>query len=764
MSAITEAESMSWSFGGVLAGQPPETAWRILGAAAVVGLLLVWWSYRRALIRVEPKRRFFLCCLRGALWLGLLLVLAAPTRIHRHYDSPTAARPLAVLVDRSSSMTTADNRQRRRLDDALRRWHDLEPAGRNAFGGLKFFAFADGVDSMRAIDAAPNLPAGQTKLFNALQEVMAHAPAGGWGGIVTLTDGLDTSGTTTAAGLDATAHAAAATSTALFFVPGRNRYAGQDFFELRDFNAPTRAAPRTTFRVEATFESFQPKMRRVAVQFKVNGKPRPAEELRVEAGRRLNSWSAEVSADAPGVIDVELRVGDEVARAAVRVELPPTNRILYFQGALDWSYRFLADILKRDASFTLTPVFNFPNPNAALPPGALKRMPTTAKELEAFDIVILANAAASQFSAAQQAALSAWVRDGGVLLFFTPDDDSSQGFAGSELEKMLPVLFDGPAPVGIGRTGKPVPTRARGGFGGADATKLVAFEWEQSPRVQEIFAAAEKKNAAMVSPLFSEYAHVAQAKPGADVLARHPKDLARNGAERAILLATQRYGRGQSGVLTTDALWRWKLNQPATERGAEIFWQNLFAWLTRERQFGLRFDQAPRIVKLGDEVTLRLLGVGSERVKLETASASTGANAAGANVANSAKETLVEATADNAARVYRWHPKTEGFWEITATDASGREVKHWLSVKNRVQSGELSGAAPDEELLRRLAEATGGAMLENSPPPAWRETRQTRSELLSERREPLWHHPWVFGGMLGVYCLEMLLRRRWRLL
>ena len=130
-------------------------------------------------------------------------------------------------------------------------------------------------------------------------------------------------------------------------------------------------------------------------------------------------------------MDLELRAGDEIARASVRIERPSSNRILYFQGALDWSYRFLADILKRDPTFVLTPVFNFPNPNAALPSGALRRMPEIPKELDGFDIVVLANAAASQFTNAQQMALSTWVRNGGVVVFFTPDDDSTQGFSGS---------------------------------------------------------------------------------------------------------------------------------------------------------------------------------------------------------------------------------------------------------------------------------------------------------------------------------------------
>ncbi len=734
----------------MLANQPPAVAWFVLGLVAALGAALIGWSYRRALVAIEPKRFAVLCGLRLAFWLGALLVLAAPTRILRTFESPLT-RPLAVLVDRSDSMITADNRQRRRLDDALRRWREMEPAARGAFGALNVFAFADNVEAALAADRAPALVSNQTKLFAALEHVLAKAPAGGWGGVVTLTDGLDTSGVPSSAGADAVSGAAAATGTPLFFLPGRNRYAGAPFFGLREFTVPARTPPRSTFRVEATFDGFQTSSRTLETVLKVNGVARPAEPLRVEAGRRLTAWSAEIAAEAAGMIDIELQVGGEIARAAVRVEPPPSNRILYFQGALDWSYRFLSDILTRDASFELTPVFNFPNPNAMLPAGALRQMPEIPRELQAFEIVILANASAAQFTPAQQTALAAWVRTGGVVLFFTPDDDSSQGFAGSELEKMLPVVFAPPQGKGGLNTMSRALASLRPGFGGPDSTKLAAFAWEPTARVREIFAEAAKKNLTLISPLFAEYAHVAHAKPGADVLARHPTELAADGSEHGILLATQRYGRGQSGVLTTDALWRWKLNQPATERGAEIFWQNLFAWLTRERQFGLAFEHAPRVAAVGQEVSIRLLGAASEGVNIS-------AGSAGRRVA------LSEATRDKDARVFAWRPPAEGLWEITATDAGGRDVRHWMSVKNEYRGGELSGAPPDEELLRVLASRTGGAVLDNAPPAAWREARPGQRELLAERREALWHNPWVFAALLAVYCAEMLLRRKWKLL
>jgi hypothetical protein len=542
---------------------------------------------------------------------------------------------------------------------------------------------------------------------------------------------------------------ALAQSTALFFVPGRNRYAGQPFFSLRDFNVPARVAPHAKFRVEATFDSFQTQAHAVEVNLKVGDAVRPAVALPLAAGRRLAPWSAEVAAGESGTMEIELRAGSEIARATVRVARPSTNRILYFQGALDWSYRFLADILKRNPSFVLTPVFNFPNPAAVLPPGALRRMPEIPKELDGFDIVILANASAAQFTPAQQAALATWVRGGGVVLFFTPDDDSSQGFAGSELEKMLPVLFAPPQPR-AGATARQVLARFGSSAGTAGTTKLTSFAWEETSRVREIFAEAERHQATLVSPQFAEYAHVAAAKPGADVLARHPDDLVAGTQEHAILLAVQRYGSGHSAVLTTDALWRWKLNQPADDRSAEFFWQTLFAWLTRDHDAGLRFVEAPRVVEFGREVTLRIVGAKTDALRIDVRR-------------GDRRMALPATTRDGTTEVVTWRPADTGLWQLTASDGT-REAHHWITVRAAAASDELSGAAPDEQLLRTLAERTGGSVLENRAPPAWEETPAVRGALLGERREPLWHRGWVFGLLLGLYCSELILRRWWRML
>ncbi len=748
---ITTTQTAAWEFGGFLAGRSPLFACTALGAVAVLGAGFIYISYRAALVELSPMRRGVLVALRASILIALLLILAGPTHNKRRYEE-VRRKPLAILIDRSGSMITPDNRKRRRLDDALRRWRTMEPAAKRNFSELHNFAFAETMQSVDASDAPGKVDAAQTKLYSAFHQVFASAPADGWGAVVVLTDGLDTAGGSAEAEASSVAQEAVAAGTPLYFVPGRNRYAGGAYFGLREFGVPDQAPPHSTFRLDAAFDSYEAKARDLEVSVIVNGVAQKSSVLHLEAGRRLTSWATEIQADAPGELDIRLKAGTESARAIVRVASPASNRFLYYQGALDWNYRFLSDILKRDSTFTITPVFNFPNPNAALPPGALARLPLTDSELAQFDIVLLANIVASQLNAAQQTALDHWVRDGGILVFLTPDDDSTSGFAGSELEKMLPVVFAPPQPRAEEEFRPLDRLRFRANFSSSKVTVLNPYAWESNPHVKEIFNMKGKSaEAVVIQPLFSAYAHVARAKPGAEVLARHPVDLAPNGGEHAILLAMQRYGRGRSVVLTTDSLWRWKLNQPTTERGAETFWENLFSWLLRDRQRGLTFENPPLHVALGQDIPLRILGGGTEKLKVSAG--------AGSHIAQ-----LPEASADGTARIFHFQPDAAGTWELTASDAEGRSARRWVSVAAGVRTGEYSGLPPDENLLRMLATRTGGEVLENSPPADWQSPQRTEPILLGEEKTSLWDQGRFLSILLGLYGAEMLLRRRWKML
>ncbi|MFT3867788.1 MAG: hypothetical protein QM715_04750 [Nibricoccus sp.] len=752
-------QDVQWRFGGTLGGLDSQLAWLVLGLAAVLGLLLLALSYHYTLVRLSTGRKIVLTGLRFLLLLLLLVLLAGPVRVEKKYSQQyhETLRPLAVLVDRSDSMRKPDNRRQQRGDDARRRWLAIEPAARKAFSDVASFAFARGVEKIADVDAPAALAGDRTELFAALQQVLKQAPAGGWGGVITLTDGIDTSGSAASEQVESTVRSALGTGTPLYFVPGRNRYTGKSFFTLRDWNAPGTLAPRSTFQLEVTLDSYQPAARSVPVRFRVGNNQKPTETLRLEAGRHMYTWTAEIGADNIGLLPIELQIGDAeqavVARAEIRVQAPGNNRILFFQGALDWGYKFLADMLRDDPEFTFTPIL-------ALAPNyfdnSAKGFPSTAAALLAYDVIVLANAAAQQFSPAQQAALTEWVKNGGVLMFFAPDDASANGFAGSELEKMLPVVFLNSNPVKGTRpksSGGSSRSRVRYGHAGGSgqAIELAEFAWE--PDAQEIFG----QGGAMVSPKFSSYAQVLRAKPGAVVLARHPSETSPAGGDgsRAILLAMQRYGRGQSAVLTSDALWRWKLNEESSAKGAEKFWRHLFAWLGRDRIRDLVFDHAPLSTEIGQDVVLRLVGGGSAPIHVYSV------------FGGQVPVEIPRVMEGGETLSYRWRPSGAGEWELRAIEENGRVARHWMRVQDTGNgpAGENSNSAVDEVLMAKLAERTGGVVLNETVPEQWIAPREPAApEIVSERTTQLWHRRWVLALLIGCYGVELLLRRRWFLL
>ena len=111
-----------------------------------------------------------------------------------------------------------------------------------------------------------------------------------------------------------------------------------------------------------------------------------------------------------------------------------------------------------------------------------------------------------------------------------------------------------------------------------------------------------------------------------------------------------------------------------------------------------------------------------------------------------------------------WKPEAVGAWTLTARVGAGEPIRHWLQVV-AAAGGETSGQAPDEALLRRLAERTGGAVLMDTPPPAWLNAEAGQAPaLVRETAQPLWHQEWIFALLLCAYLGELLLRRRWQLL
>jgi hypothetical protein len=428
---------VEWQFGGWLRNWPTTTAAALFAALAVAGIIYVIWFYRHAPRELTSRARLFLASLRAAIVLLLLLCLANPERVQKTDPPRNPARTLTVLVDRSASMTTPDYRGGTRLASSVRRWKQVEPEARQNFASVNYRRFANEVQPATSLDDAVNAgaPGSEPHLFAALRQTLAENPTA----IVCLADGLDNS-TNDASKFSAEA---SAHGVPIYFVPGENHLQPGSSLELREVQAPARVLRQTEFTATALIEATVAQNQELPVELWVNGKKTASTRLSVRSGRNTLSWPVTVNSGEPGALDMEFRVGDQSASCVADVVESTTMDVLYYQGALQWGYRFLRGSLESDPSFRLTAILN-PALQVQLTTGngsTLGDLPEDAAELKRFQIVILAHVFADQLTPKQQKALVDYVRGGGGVLFIAPDSAAAAGFSGTALEEMLPVVF-----------------------------------------------------------------------------------------------------------------------------------------------------------------------------------------------------------------------------------------------------------------------------------------------------------------------------------
>ena len=406
-----------WQFGGWLRSIPPLAAGSLLLALAAGGIFLVLFLYRHTLRELSPTRRRVLTGLRVLVLLAVLLCLANPVHVTPDARKPAHPRTLAVLVDRSASMDAVDNRAETRLANALRVWKRRAGDLPGQFERVEYYRFGTRLAKAPSLEAAakPGEPAdGETHLYDALRQVLDTSPTE----IVCLTDGLDTTGEE-AAGIVAQAQQK---GVPVDFVAGRNRLKPGDSLGIREIQIPSRVLRNTVFNVGSILEINSARAGEVSVELWSGQTRLTAATLKVRPGANVLPWSTPVRSGEPAAVPLEFRLGEgdrqEIAAGTTQVVGQTTVEVLYYQGALQWGYRFLLAALQSDPSFTLTSLLNpalrirMTSARAGGPP-ALTDLPEDAEQLKRFQIVILAHVFADQLSPGQQDALVRYARGAG---------------------------------------------------------------------------------------------------------------------------------------------------------------------------------------------------------------------------------------------------------------------------------------------------------------------------------------------------------------
>lgn len=627
----------AFALGGPAAGEIQRTgtreSFRLLDApeAWIVVLIvlpscacLAWLAYARE--SVAPRSRVLLSGLRFSVLVLLVAVLSRPVFVSRREEIRPAE--VLLLVDDSASMRrvdayAADEGARKALAElggrpveastrldlaaaAVRTKLLPALAGRGYIPRL--FRFSERLDPLpeSALPSGPvqaSSAAGlsgrgsATHIGSALSSALAGQRGRNVTDVVVLSDGRNNGG---APPLEAARIAAAAGIPVHTLVVGDTRPERNVLVEIAESPPSVLEGDEIeiTARVSARGTQGIPRARVLLEEVDPaagpGGRPRPLAEEEVdlsESGTRVVLLAPPAVADSrvaerrfrvsvPPVEDETLR-DDNAVEVGVHIA-PEKIRVLYVDSYPRYEYRYLHTLLQRSdvnlatQSFLLSATPDFPQESSRDLP-SLTSVPTGRKELlDNYDVVILGDvnpyAISPDPSRCEEfmASVHEFVERGGGLMLIAGEYDNPRSFEGTPLEELLPVVVDTAAGSGIEGT--------------LTRTWRPRLEDPADPHEVVRLLSDERTNRALWEDEgglagFYWYSPVLRAKPGAQVLLRHPED--GNASGRYPLLVAGWFPAGRVLFVGFDESWRWQYRFGT--RYHERFWRNSVRWVALSR-------------------------------------------------------------------------------------------------------------------------------------------------------------------------------------
>jgi hypothetical protein len=460
-------------------------------------------------------------------------------------------------------------------------------------------------------------------------------------------------------------------------------------------------------------------------------------------------------------LEGETMTDDNKVEFSVHVS-PATIRVLYVDGYPRWEYRYLKNLLLRADQklevqcFLLSATPDFPQESTRGLP-ALREVPTTRAELlERYDVVVLGDVnpyAISPDPSRCEAFLSGvreFVEAGGGLLFQAGEFDNPRAFLQTPLEDVLPIVLD---PTGVLS------------FQGDTAQEFrPLIEDPKSPHeILRLHADPEINRRLWEDPDglrgFYWYSPIRRAKPGTQVLLRHPSDRNAQG-ELEPLLVVGYFPSGRTMYVGVDSTWMWRYHYG--DRYHELFWRNAIRWLalgrlkSGDRRYRVETNRST--YDLEDRIVLeaRILDEDfrpSERPSQEVRWSGP----------DGREEELELQLAPDRHGVYRGAVQVDrpGLYRVWIEQGGQRVSSTEFEVV--LPSRENDDPSPDPETLRLLASLTGGKAVDLghvAELAAELPGGEERREPISSRLEDAWDHWRTLLLALGLLSAEWILRKR----
>ncbi len=748
----------------------------VLGLLGLATLALAW----RNLRGTTAARRATLFGLRTAMVVLAVLLLGEPAL--REQEVTRLPNVVPVLVDASVSMSLAAGPGAASREAAVSEWLRRQLPNLAEEGGEHHYRFFTFGEALAPSGSEPLLQGGwasqgTTLTLEALEEAQRRSGAQELGGFVLLSDGADHGALRDRVPRDAPPPRDLQERVAALGAPVHallvGRLDGLVDLALRRVIHDEFAFVHNVLGVEVEVEALGAPAGPLMVQLEEDGLPLQSRELQVVEGQSRYRVSFSFTPATVGRHHYRLRLprlqGETVLQNnerdfVIRV-LRDRVRVLQVAGQPSWDERFLREYLKKSPNVDLISFFILRTGSdlASVPSNELSLIPFPVeelfeKELGSFDLVILQNFDYRPYRMRRYLPrIRDYVLRGGALAVLGGAQAfSAGGYAGSEVEEVLPV-----------RLPPPGPDETLFAFGSSRARLSEAGL--RHPMLALSPLPSENERVWATLPPLEGLNRISGLAPGAVVLA----SAALEGQQLPLLVASQP-GRGRSLSILTDSLWRWTL--PAAANGGDArsyprFWDNAIRWLIRDPDQELlqiatdreRYAPGDAVrceVKLFDRgygpaqgVSVRL-----ERRHLQGESAP----APGAPLGED--ELLV--TDGEGRALWSFPAGGSGVWRVRASaQVEGMEREAETIYLVGQAEGELQDVAPRRDLLRSLAELSQGSLRDTSVDLGALPLRPARV-LRVQRQEshPLWTHPAVLALALLLLGLEWGLRVRWGLL
>ena len=460
------------------------------------------------------------------------------------------------------------------------------------------------------------------------------------------------------------------------------------------------------------------------------------------------------------MVDEEANTANNVAPVSLEV-VRDKLRVLLCDGISQWEFRYLQQLFRRDRHIEFDELLFYPRVRGTGELALRPRLPNTVDDWAVYDVVILGDVGAKQFSVRSQQALVDYVRRRqGHLILIAGRDHMPQEYVGQPLMDLLPVERYEDArlaePHGVALTDE---GRLNSALAIEDSAQSSELSWQNAylrQPLQGLSVYSRPKETART---------LIYAVPIEDV---DGVNLRESLTGQPAFLCWQRVGSGRVVYLSSPQTYLLRFRRG--DRMHHRYWGQMIRWITAEQTGSgsetvrLTTDQNRYKINEPIEVTVWL--------KDET----------GRPVSDQQLEIVARTLENDAARIAlesdsevagRYFAKLEGLSpgtfeivvqggaidELAATEEGKSQVRTLVTVESG-DDLEMLDTTTNRALLEQLAEMTGGQV---TPPDAMAEVIElaSLSPEVSEtvRRTPLWNRWMNLWIVVGCLVVEWVVRK-----